>query len=63
MDWQWVAVTALIVLACCYLARRAWNTWLASRRGCAGGCGCGSKSSSTPEPVTMVRELTLRSRI
>jgi hypothetical protein len=55
MDWQLFIVAALIIGAACYLARQTWRTWSASRKGCAGGCGCHGKAA----PVGADRQVAL----
>jgi hypothetical protein len=53
-------IAGLIVLAAAaFLARRAWRSFMASRRSSAtatcgsdGGCGCGSSHQAEADPLT-----------
>lgn len=40
MDLQLTLTLLLLVAAVLYLALRAFRTWFASPKGCAGGCAC-----------------------
>jgi hypothetical protein len=65
-DWQIFLVLAVVAAAAAYLGRQAWRTWRASKTGCAGGCGCGTKAApaAKSDGVTLIPadQLTLRRR-
>ncbi len=63
LDWQVLLVLAVVAAAACYLARQAYRTWRASKAGCGGGCGCGTKTTGAKQPdVTLIptEQLTVR---
>jgi FeoB-associated Cys-rich membrane protein len=67
MLWQWIVVGLLIALSAFYVGRQSWRTWFAkSEKGCAGGCGCGSKAQpdapADKNDLISVDQLTSRLR-
>ena len=65
VEWQMVAVLLIVAAAGVYLARATWHSLRASKSGCAGGCGCKTKSSdaAADEPqLASMDELTARLR-
>ena len=63
MSGQLVVVIMVVAAAAAYLLWGAWRTW-ASRRTCAGACGCGKGVPPAPkgERTTFIAvdQLTLR---
>ncbi len=63
MSGQLVVVIAVVAAAAAYVLWGAWRTW-ASRRACAGGCGCGKGVPPAAEDgrstFVAVEQLTLR---
>jgi hypothetical protein len=65
MNWQLPTVLLIVLLASCYLARRAWRTWTARKGACGGGCSCSGKAASAPadgptSTLIPIEQLTLR---
>ena len=64
MDWQLLLTVTLIAGAGGYLG---WRSWRASRKGCAGGCGCHKPAESIDAKnrdgtYIAARELKIRQR-
>lgn len=54
MDWQLLSALSLVVLACYYLVRRGWQTWVRRSAPCSGGCACTQTAPSQANEQAMV---------
>jgi hypothetical protein len=63
MDWQQVAVVAIVAAATYYLGRQTWRTWSGRKAGCGGSCDCSSKPAEPPAAALIPPDqITLRRR-
>ena len=64
MDWQLLVAAILVAASAVYLLGRAWRTWMVTKRGCGGGCGCDQTAIEVQNqaPIIPVEQITLRRR-